>query len=216
MVDNINQQRVYLSAMEDFLGQDSVNQRLSFLVDTFEQGKKASFARKAGISPQAAQEILAGRRSEPSFKVLVKILENYPQVCTDWLVLGKGPMLKVDARQDASMPHTPHAAAALQLKAASLMQELSKEQEKYDRLREIESSLDAGILEAYNYINAEHGENEWVTKWLEQVTRAIDKIPGKFDSEIKLTQAGIKSLHIELASIHSEIAQIMESWTPSK
>lgn len=200
--------------MEDSLVQGSINQRLNFLVDTFEQGKKASFARKAGISPQAAQEILAGRRSEPSFKVLVKILENYPQVCTDWLVLGEGPMLKVDARQDPSMPSTPHEATALQAKAASLMQELSKEQDKCNRLREIESSLDAGILEAYNYINADRGENEWITKWLEQMTRAIDRIPRKFESEIKLTQASIKALHIELASIHSEIARIMESWAP--
>lgn len=212
MVDKINQPVIKTSTMEELLAQKSVNQRLNFLVDTFEQGKKASFARKVGISPQAAQEILAGRRSEPSFKVLVKILESYPQVCTDWLVLGEGPMLKVDARQDPSMSNTPHAATALQNKAASLMQELSKEQEKYDRLKEIESSLDAGILEAYNYINADQGENEWISKWLEQMTRAIDRIPRKFEAEIKLTQATIKALHMELASIHSEIARIMESW----
>lgn len=206
-----------LSAMEDYLGQKSINQRLNFLVDTFEQGKKASFARKAGISPQAAQEILAGRRSEPSFKVLVKILENYPQVCTDWLVLGEGPMLKVDVRQDASMPYKPNtAAAALQAKAADLMQELTKEQSKYERLKEIEASLDAAIVESYNYIRSEHDENEWITKWLYQVTTAIDKIPGKIETEIRLTQASIQSLHIELASIHSEIAQIMESWTVAK
>lgn len=64
------------------------------VVDAFEKGKKAAFARKAGISPQGAQELLAGRRGEPSFKVLVKILESYPQVRIEWLVLGKGPMLK--------------------------------------------------------------------------------------------------------------------------
>ena len=74
--------------------QDSVNQRLNFLVETFEKGKKASFARKIGISPQGVQELLAGRKGDPSFKVLVKILESYPQVCADWLVLGNGPMLK--------------------------------------------------------------------------------------------------------------------------
>jgi transcriptional regulator with XRE-family HTH domain len=78
--------------------QQSVNDRLVIMVDYFEKGKKAAFARKADISPQAAQEILAGRRSEPSFKVLVRILQAYPQVHADWLVLGKGPML-----QDASV-----------------------------------------------------------------------------------------------------------------
>jgi transcriptional regulator with XRE-family HTH domain len=74
--------------------QPSVNQRLNLIVDTFEKGKKAAFARKAGISPQGAQELLAGRKGDPSFKVLIKILESYPQIRTDWLVLGKGKMLR--------------------------------------------------------------------------------------------------------------------------
>lgn len=87
---------------EQGIEQESVNQRLVALVDFFERGKKAAFARKAGISPQAAQEMLAGRRSEPSFKVLVKILQSYPQVCTDWLVLGRGPMLQDESINTAT------------------------------------------------------------------------------------------------------------------
>jgi hypothetical protein len=73
--------------------QSTVNQRLNLLVDTFENGVKAAFARKAGISPQGAQELLAGRKGDPSFKVLVKILESYPTVNANWLVLGIGEML---------------------------------------------------------------------------------------------------------------------------
>lgn len=73
---------------------ESINDRLAVIVRHFEYGKKAAFARKVSISPQAAQEMLSGRRSEPSFKVLVKILRSYPQVKTDWLVLGRGPMLQ--------------------------------------------------------------------------------------------------------------------------
>ena len=80
------------STSNEFL--PSVNDRLMVLVNHFEGGKKVAFARKVGISPQAAQEILAGRRSEPSFKVLVKILNSYPQVRTEWLVLGRGSMLQ--------------------------------------------------------------------------------------------------------------------------
>jgi excisionase family DNA binding protein len=81
----------------------SVNDRLVELVDFFEKGKKAAFARKVDISPQAAQEILAGRRSEPSFKVLVKILQSYPQVRTEWLVLGNGPMLQPKAESPVQL-----------------------------------------------------------------------------------------------------------------
>ncbi len=76
--------------------QTSVNQRLNLLVDLFEKGKKAAFARKAGISPQGAQELLAGRKGDPSFKVLIKILEAYPQIRTDWLLFGKDDMLRTE------------------------------------------------------------------------------------------------------------------------
>jgi transcriptional regulator with XRE-family HTH domain len=86
--------------------QETVNERLNYLVNYFEFGKKAAFARKAGISPQGAQELLAGRKGDPSFKVLVKILEAYPQVYADWLVLGRGPMLQeeVQAAAHLAMP----------------------------------------------------------------------------------------------------------------
>jgi hypothetical protein len=77
--------------------QQTINQRLNFIVDTFERGVKAAFARKAGISPQGAQELLAGRKGDPSFKVLVKILESYPTVDANWLVLGRGSMTQEGA-----------------------------------------------------------------------------------------------------------------------
>lgn len=73
--------------------ESSVNERLNAIVDAFENGKKAAFARKVGISPQGAQELLAGRKGDPSFKVLVKILESYPQVQMEWLILGRGEMV---------------------------------------------------------------------------------------------------------------------------
>jgi hypothetical protein len=66
--------------------QQSVNQRLNLIVETFENGKKAAFARKAGISPQGVQELLAGRKGDPSFKVLV----------------GNGSMLKDEPIDDSS------------------------------------------------------------------------------------------------------------------
>lgn len=90
--------------------QDSVNQRLNLIVDTFERGVKAAFARKAGISAQGVQELLAGRKGDPSFKVLVRILENYPTVDANWLVLGRGNMLREEISSNSSaqvmMPQT--------------------------------------------------------------------------------------------------------------
>ncbi|MBD2769668.1 helix-turn-helix domain-containing protein [Hymenobacter sp. BT664] len=91
-------------------GESSVNQRLNLLVDTFEKGKKAPFARKIGVSAQAVQEMLMGRKSDPSFKVLVRILEEYPSVSSDWLVLGQGQMLR-----DTSPPAASQVVEVVQL-----------------------------------------------------------------------------------------------------
>lgn len=100
--------------MDAKTGSSSINQRLNLLVDTYEKGKKAAFARKVGISPQAVQEMLSGRQSDPSYKVLVKILESYPQVRIEWLVMGSGeilPSLSVIAdKLDARQPQQPQAA----------------------------------------------------------------------------------------------------------
>ena len=77
-----------------------VNQRLNVLVDTFERGIKSAFAQRIGISQQGAHDLLSGRKGAPSFKVISGVLENYPQVRAEWLILGKGKMLN-----DESAPH---------------------------------------------------------------------------------------------------------------
>jgi hypothetical protein len=74
--------------------EDSVTQRLNLLVETFEKGVKSSFANRIGISQQGAHDLLGSRKGGPSFKVLTKILENYPQIRMEWLLLGRGPMLQ--------------------------------------------------------------------------------------------------------------------------
>lgn len=77
--------------------QGSVNQRLNLIVDTFEKGIKSAFAAKIGISAQGVHDLLSGRKGSPSFKVLSSILENYPVLNANWLVMGRGPMLQQGA-----------------------------------------------------------------------------------------------------------------------
>ena len=51
------------------------------------------FADQIGISRSSMNHILNGRNN-PSLDVLKKILEKYPDINSDWLLLGKEPILK--------------------------------------------------------------------------------------------------------------------------
>lgn len=82
--------------------QSTVNQRIKILVDTFSAGNKSAFAKRVGISNQSLGEIVGQRHSSPSFPALQKLLKAFPQLCTDWLLLGEGPMLKSDPKSESS------------------------------------------------------------------------------------------------------------------
>ena len=51
------------------------------------------FAEEIGIQRSAMSHIISGRNN-PSLDVLTKIIERYSYVDTDWLIFGKGNMVK--------------------------------------------------------------------------------------------------------------------------
>ena len=51
----------------------------------------AAFADEIGVERSTMSHIKSGR-SNPSLDVALKILERFPEVSTDWLILGKGSM----------------------------------------------------------------------------------------------------------------------------
>lgn len=73
--------------------QNSVNERVNQMVEHFHKGNKSAFAKAAGISNQSLGEIVGARQSAPSFAALQKILNAFPEVRIEWLVMGKGEML---------------------------------------------------------------------------------------------------------------------------
>ena len=54
---------------------------------------QAQFASAIGIQRAAMSHIISGRNN-PSLDVMTKILQRYPQINPDWLLLGKGEMLR--------------------------------------------------------------------------------------------------------------------------
>jgi transcriptional regulator with XRE-family HTH domain len=58
-----------------------------------ENKSSAQFADEIGVQPSGISHILSGRNN-PSLDFVVKMLEKYRFISTDWLLFGKGPMYK--------------------------------------------------------------------------------------------------------------------------
>jgi transcriptional regulator with XRE-family HTH domain len=58
------------------------------------EGLSASkFAETVGVQPSGISHILSGR-NKPGYDLIVKILENFPHINPDWLLLGKRSMYR--------------------------------------------------------------------------------------------------------------------------
>lgn len=54
---------------------------------------KAEFSKEIDIQRSSISHLTSGRNN-PSLDIVLKILSRYPQYSTDWLLFGKGSMLK--------------------------------------------------------------------------------------------------------------------------
>lgn len=50
----------------------------------------ADFARRVNIQPAAVSHLLSGRNN-PSFELVQKILQSFPEINSDWFIMDKGP-----------------------------------------------------------------------------------------------------------------------------
>jgi DNA-binding XRE family transcriptional regulator len=70
-----------------------IQDRIIYLIN-FKNLNKNSFSKLADINPQTIHHIVSGRRTHPSFEVLVKILKAFPDINCEWLLLGFGDPIK--------------------------------------------------------------------------------------------------------------------------
>lgn len=61
---------------------------------------KTEFAAKLGVSQGVMSHISSGR-NKPGTEMLVSLLQVYPEIAPDWLMLGEGSMFKP---KDAPLP----------------------------------------------------------------------------------------------------------------
>lgn len=71
-----------------------------------EQLSSARFAEIIGVQPSSVSHILSGRNN-PGFDFIQKILGSYPFLNAEWLIMGKGNMMKNTGVQGTLFPGNP-------------------------------------------------------------------------------------------------------------
>lgn len=76
---------------------DRIKQLIEFL-----QLSPSVFADTIGISRSGLTHLLTGR-NQPSLDVARKILAKFPEISTEWLIMGMGDMLRPEEQQSAAL-----------------------------------------------------------------------------------------------------------------
>jgi hypothetical protein len=82
---------------------ENIGQRLQAFIDHLEISNN-KFGEKLGLSGSVVSHIVHGNNF--GIDKLIKILDNYPELDLDWLITGKGSMLKVTKKN--SVPDTSY------------------------------------------------------------------------------------------------------------
>ncbi|ELV7524966.1 Peptidase S24-like protein [Flavobacterium psychrophilum] len=78
----------------------NINERISHLIENQYNDNQKKFAESIGYSAQVVFNIVSGRKSSPSFDVLNAIISTNDDVNSEWLLTGKGSMLKTSKKFD--------------------------------------------------------------------------------------------------------------------
>ena len=149
--------------MKNFLG---VNDRILYLIDSQLGGNKKKFAERIGFAPQVVFNIVSGRKSKPSFDVLEAIISSFDEISPEWLLTGKGAMLREQSAPEVAPPPSEPAFPGFIEK----IQELSV---KVGRLEAENEHLRAAIEAKQKEIEAQRREIEARQKEIEDKERQI-------------------------------------------
>ena len=94
----------------------------------YSQLSKSNFAEKIGINPSGLTHILNGR-NQPSLDIVKKIVMAFPEINSEWLIMGMGKMLKTEEPAPAVQPKEESAPVLsdLELRQTSLFDAFDEE-----------------------------------------------------------------------------------------
>ena len=93
----------------------------------YSQLSKSGFAEKIGINPSGLTHILNGR-NQPSLDIVKKIVTAFPEISSEWLVMGMGEMIKSEELPAPPVePTSKQAKSDLELRQTDLFEAFDEE-----------------------------------------------------------------------------------------
>ena len=170
--------------MKNFLG---VNDRILYLIDSQLGGNKKKFAERIGFAPQVVFNIVSGRKSKPSFDVLEAIISSFDEISPEWLLTGKGAMLREQSAPEVAPPPSEPA-------FPGFIEEIKSLSVKVGRLEAENEHLRATIEAKQREIEAQQREIEARQREIEAQRREIEAR----QKEIEDKERQIKLMRIDL------------------
>ena len=169
----------------------SVNDRILYFIDSQLSGNKKKFAERIGFAPQVVFNIVSGRKSKPSFDVLEAIISSFDEISPEWLLTGKGAMLREQSAPEvAPSPSEPAFPGFIEK-----IQDLSV---KVGRLEAENEHLRAAIEAKQKEIEAQQREIEAQRREIEARQKEIE------DKERQIKLMRIDHLKKEEPDIHTQ------------
>ena len=78
----------------------TINERIKRIAEKLYNGNVNEMCKAIGVKQATMSNIVAGRKSKPSFEVINAIINN-SSINSDWLITGEGSMLQKDVRDEA-------------------------------------------------------------------------------------------------------------------
>lgn len=89
----------------------SINQRYKELSEKF-SSSIAAFSREIDITKSALWLIIK-EDSKPSLNTLIATCKRYPEISLEWLILGKGEMIKHAGKNTMNEPEAPYGSSVV-------------------------------------------------------------------------------------------------------
>lgn len=101
-----------LNAGVDAVMSGLINERIRTFIYDYEQSSVRTFAQKLGVSQSTITRFFGKRPSFPTLDLVQRMATYWPELRLDWLLIGRGPMLKSeqDFAQDFAQEPAVHLA----------------------------------------------------------------------------------------------------------
>ena len=151
----------------------SVNDRILYLIDNQLSGNKKKFAERIGFAPQVVFNIVSGRKSKPSFDVLEAIISSFDEISPEWLLTGKGAMLRRQSAPEVAPPPSEPAFPGLIEKIQDLSVKVGRLEAENEHLRAVIEAKQREIEAKQREIEAQRMKIEARQKEIEDKERQI-------------------------------------------